>query len=226
MSDFEGWNDDEVLDAWRVNAANWTEVVREKKIESRNLVTDQAILNAVTARNPVSVLDLGCGEGWLSRALAERGIACTGVDAIPELIESARSLGGGDFRVASFEEISTRGLDVIVDTVVANFSLIGGEAVDAVIRHVRHLLTPRGFFIVQTVHPSFAGVSPYKDGWVEGSWVGCPAGFTKAAPWYFRTIETWVKTLRDSGLDLVELKEPLHPANGTAASLILVARRD
>jgi 2-polyprenyl-3-methyl-5-hydroxy-6-metoxy-1,4-benzoquinol methylase len=226
MSAPEERSDEEVLDAWRVNAANWTEVVRERKIESRNLVTDQAILDAVTARNPLSVLDLGCGEGWLSRVLAERGIACTGVDAIPALIESAKSLGGGDFRVASFEEVSTKGLDVIVDVVVANFSLIGGEAVDAVIRHVRHLLNPRGFFIVQTVHPSFAEVVPYREGWVEGSWAGCPDGFTKPAPWYFRTIETWVKTVRESGLELVELKEPLHPTNGRPASLILVARRD
>lgn len=226
MSPVDEGNDNEVIDAWRENAANWTDVVRKKLIDSRNLATDEAIVGAVMSCHPASVLDLGCGEGWLTRVLSERGITCTGVDAIPSLIDSAKSLGGGDFRVASFDELSESGLDVIVDAVVANFSLIGGDAVDAVIRHVPHLLNPRGYLIVQTVHPAFAEVLPYRDGWVEGSWVGCPAGFTKPAPWYFRTIETWIRTIRDSGLQIVEVKEPLHPQTGKPASLILIARRD
>ena len=40
-------------------------------------------------KRPSTVLDIGCGEGWLCRALADKGMKVWGVDAIPELITAA-----------------------------------------------------------------------------------------------------------------------------------------
>jgi len=217
-------NDEQVIEAWRENASPWTDAVRGKTIESRNLVTDSAIVDAVMSRNPKTLFDIGCGEGWLSRTVKGRGVKCVGVDVVPELIERARALGGGDFHVASYEEIGAGQFQGTFDVAVANFSLIGGEAVDALVRRVPQLLESGGAFIIQTPHPAIAGGDlPYVDGWREGSWAGCGEKFGRAAPWYFRTIESWVKLLRTSGLQLVEAREPLHPVNGKPASLILIA---
>ncbi len=72
-----------ILAAWLCNAASWEAAVRERRIESRHLVTDQAIVAAVKDLAPRRELDLGCGEGWLARALTAEGIAVTGVDAVP-----------------------------------------------------------------------------------------------------------------------------------------------
>ena len=218
------FSDEQVIEAWQENAAPWTEAVRGRKIESRNLVTDAAIIDAVMSRKPKSVLDIGCGEGWLSRALADRGLTCIGVDVVPDLIEKARTLGGGDFRVASYEQIAEGGLNVKVDAAVANFSLIGGEAVDSMIARIPELLNRKGSVIIQTPHPVIAGGDdPYVDGWREGSWAGCGDSFSKAAPWYFRTVNSWVKLLRGSGLQIAELREPAHPVTLKPASLILIA---
>ena len=219
------FNDEQVIEAWQANAAPWTDAVRGRKIESRNLVTDSAILDAVTSVEPQTILDIGCGEGWLTRALAERGIRSIGVDVVPDLIEKARSLGGGDFRVASYEEIGSGVLDIKVDAAIANFSLIGGDAVDRLVARIPDLLDRNGSFIVQTPHPVAAGGDePYTDGWREGSWAGCGSGFAKPAPWYFRTIETWVRLMHSNGLQLVELREPMHPVTGKPASLIIIAK--
>ena len=70
----------ELLQSWQHNARAWIKAIRSGAIESRLKVTDQAILLAVLGRQPERVLDLGCGEGWLLRALAKRGIDAVGVD--------------------------------------------------------------------------------------------------------------------------------------------------
>lgn len=222
MSD--NFSDEEVIDAWNANAAPWSDAVRGKKIQSRNLVTDEAIVDAVMSRQPRSVLDIGCGEGWLVRALNAKGVECIGTDVVPELIESARASGGGEFIVASYEEIAAGKLDIRVDVVVANFSLIGKEAVDAVVARTPRLLSQNGALVIQTPHPVVAGGDmPYTDGWREGSWAGCGDNFAKPAPWYFRTIGTWVELLNDSELQVAEVREPMHPETGKPASLILIA---
>jgi 2-polyprenyl-3-methyl-5-hydroxy-6-metoxy-1,4-benzoquinol methylase len=217
-------SDNKIVDSWHKNAAAWTTAVREEHIESRKLVTNRAIIDAVVDRSPRTALDVGCGEGWLVRALAAHGIQSVGVDVVPELIERAAHAGGGDFRVASYEDIAGGALDLRVDAVIANFSLIGRESVDNLLARIARLLNPGGALIVQTLHPVAAtGDFPYADGWREGSWSGFSTDFTDPAPWYFRTIESWTRLLRDSGLYLIDLREPLHPISGKPASVLFIA---
>jgi len=219
-------SDDKVIDSWRRNAKPWSLAVRQRQIESRRLVTDRAIVDAVVRLDPRRVLDLGCGEGWLSRSFTASGMQVTGVDAVAELVDAAREAGGGvhDFRVLSYEEIVGGALSLQVDAAVANFSLIGQGAVDALVHYVPALLAPGGHLIVQTLHPATAkGNLPYVEGWRAGSWDGFADTFTDPAPWYFRTLEGWVSLLNAAGFRLCELREPVHPITGNPASLLLVA---
>ena len=213
-----------VLNSWHRNAAPWVTAVREEQIESRKRCTDQAVIDAVMGAAPASVLDIGCGEGWLCRALAERGVRVAGVDAVPELVDAARASGPGDFRAVTYEQIAEGALDLQVDVAVSNFALIGKESVEGVLHAAPALLKPGGSFVIQTLHPVVAcGDAPYIDGWREGSWAGFSDDFTDAPPWYFRTTESWVRLLNNSGLQLHELREPVHPDTGRPASLILIA---
>ena len=217
-------SDEKIIDSWSKNTNPWTNAVRSGEIESRKLVTDQAIVSAVRSRSPRSGIDIGCGEGWLVRALD--GIEMTGVDVVPGLVEMARAAGGGDFRVMSYEEIGAGALDATADVAICNFSLIGKESVEGLLRAAPSLLNPGGALIVQTLHPHLAcGDAPYQDGWREGSWSGFSADFTDAPPWYFRTLETWVRLFGESGLRLVEMREPIHPATGKPVSVIFIGER-
>lgn len=214
-------SDAAILASWSRNADPWTTVVRAGAIESRALVTDAAIVAAVRARRPASGVDLGCGEGWLVRALP--GVEMVGVDAIPDLVERARAAGGGDFRVMSYEEIAQGMLVLAADVAVCNFSLIGKEAVEGLVRAAPSYLRKGGHLVVQTVHPVMAcGEGPYADGWRAGSWAGIEGDFVDAPPWYFRTIAGWIALFQDHGLRVVEMREPLHPRTGKPVSLVLV----
>lgn len=216
-------NEARILGCWVENAAAWITAVRERQIESRRLVTDEAILAAIRERSPRSVLDVGCGEGWLVRALTRDGIRAIGVDAVPELIEQARTAGGGDFRLLSFDELSAGVLYLRADAVVCNFSLLGHQSVERLVRNVPSLLSADGVFIVQTLHPLTAcGDGPYCTGWREGSWAGLIGAFTEPAPWYFRTLQAWMELFQSSGLELLQLREPLHPVTREPASILFI----
>jgi 2-polyprenyl-3-methyl-5-hydroxy-6-metoxy-1,4-benzoquinol methylase len=216
--------DARIVESWHKNATPWTAAVREHQIESRRLVTDQAIIETIRARSPRTLIDLGCGEGWLIRALAGSGMRLIGIDVVPALIEHARTAGGGEFHVTSYESIAAGDFHFTADAVICNFSLLGRESVESTLRAVPARLTPGGVVIVQTLHPVVAcGPQPYRDGWREGSWAGFNEQFSDPAPWYFRTLESWLKLLRESGLQLLELREPLHPSTGQPVSVIFVA---
>ena len=219
-------SDAKVIDSWHKNATPWTSAIREQRIESRKLVTNQAAIDAIMSQRPSSVLDIGCGEGWLVRAVAERGVTrAIGVNVVPGLIDHARSAGGGEFQVASYEQIADGALDLTVDVAIANFALIGKDAVDALIKTSPRLLNASGALIIQTLHPVVAvGDQPYEDGWRTGSWAGFSDDFTDPAPWYFRTLESWVRLIAESGLTLVRMREPIHPATRKPASVIFIAR--
>jgi SAM-dependent methyltransferase len=217
-------SDAKVIDSWQKNAEPWTRAVRAQEIASRRLVTDAAIVDAVMTTSPRSALDLGCGEGWLARALIERGVRVIGVDVVPGLIARAReATPGGDFRVASYEEIARGALDVRVNTVAANFSLIGAEAVDELIGAVPRLLEPGGALVIQTLHPAFNAGDRYESGWRAGSWTGFSDAFVDPPPWYFRTIEDWIGLLVRSRLRLDGIREPIHPETGKPASIVFTA---
>jgi 2-polyprenyl-3-methyl-5-hydroxy-6-metoxy-1,4-benzoquinol methylase len=219
-------DEQKIVQSWQINAGAWTHAVREERIASRKLVTNQAIVDTVLRYHPATVLDIGCGEGWLSRKLAEQGAQVVGIDVVPALIESARQSGGGDFQVCSYEELAAGHLRRQFDGIVCNFSLLGNESVMNLFGAMPSLLHDGGHLFVQTLHPHIAGgEAPYTNGWRTGSWAGFGPEFSDPAPWYFRTVASWMKLFCDSGLALVELLEPLHPETNKPASIIFVGAK-
>ena len=161
--------------------------------------------------------------GW--RALIAHGVRVIGIDAVPALVARAREVGNGDFLVLSYEDIIAGRLELTVDAVVCNFSLLGEASVENLLGALGTLLAERGSLLIQTLHPRVAcGASPYEDGWRHGSWAGFAGDFADPAPWYFRTLESWVRLLSRHGWQLLERREPLHPLTRRPASLIFIAQ--
>ncbi|WP_085648914.1 MULTISPECIES: bifunctional 2-polyprenyl-6-hydroxyphenol methylase/3-demethylubiquinol 3-O-methyltransferase UbiG [unclassified Pseudomonas] len=214
-----------LLQSWQHNARAWTEAVRSGAIESRRQVTDQAMLLAVMGRQPERVLDLGCGEGWLLRALAERGVDALGVDGDPTLIEAAREAGSSPAQVASYEDLVEAKVDIgrDYDLICANFSLLHQDIIP-LLAAMNALLVPGGALVIQTLHPWSVAAGDYQDGWREETFDGFK-GQWQPMPWYFRTLSSWLNALDMAGLQLTGLREPQHPQSPVPQSLLMIAER-
>ncbi len=215
-------SDQNIIDSWKKNAQPWTVAVRKGEIESRLLVTNKAITDAVLAQAPKTVLDVGCGEGWLVRQLSKTGIKSLGIDAVPELIEYAQHEGGGSFKAITYESLSSSEIEEKFDVIVCNFSLLGKESVNHLFQQAPSMLNKGGSIIVQTMHPETEGREKYKDGWREGSWAGFNDHFSDPAPWYFRTLATWKTLFLNNGFKLSDILEPLNQQTKTPASVIFI----
>jgi 2-polyprenyl-3-methyl-5-hydroxy-6-metoxy-1,4-benzoquinol methylase len=219
--------DDAIVTSWVANADAWTHAVRERRIPSRVAGTDRAIVEAVLRQPPGRVLDVGCGEGWLARAVAASGYSIVGIDASVPLIDRARDLGGGEFRVLSYDALiaEPRLAGGRYDTIVLNFALLSDDVVP-LLGALSSCLTPRGVMIIQTVHPWVAGGDlPYADGWRLETFDALGGAFPSPMPWYFRTLETWYAQLASAGLEVTRLTEPRQPETMRVLSLVLTCRR-
>jgi 2-polyprenyl-3-methyl-5-hydroxy-6-metoxy-1,4-benzoquinol methylase len=215
--------------SWDDNAEAWTATVRERRIESRRVATDRAIVGAVLRQTPRRLLDVGCGEGWLCRALGEHGIQCVGVDGSSDLIRAAQSADPeGEYYLlpyADFDRLPEVVKFSSADLAVCNFALLH-EVIAPILTAVHGVLRPGGVLQIQTVHPwSAIGTSDYVDGWRTEDFAWATCCFPKSMPWYFRTLESWMNTIRDTGFVLDAVAEPVHPENKRPLSLLLSAVR-
>lgn len=215
----------EILQSWEANADNWIKTIDGEEIESRRVATNKAIVNAVLKYAPKKVLDLGCGEGWLSRALREKAIDVWGTDAIEQLVDSAISKDGQFYSCFSYEDIiaGNHSLPSPFDAVVINFALLDKDVTEHLIPALPSLITQDGHLIIQTLHPLTMS-EDYISGWKEGSWNGLKQPFVLPYQWYFRTFTDWINLFTQADFMLEELIEPIHPQTAKPLSVIFVLK--
>ena len=208
--------------SWESNAAAWTDAVRTGAIASRRAGTDAAVVEAAGARGSVRVLDVGCGEGWLARALSARGHRVVGIDGSGALVEEASRSGGALFRHLCYDELiaDPAAAGGPFDTIVCNFALLG-DPVAPLLEALR--TAARGALVIQTVHPISAG-EPYADGWRTESFEAFGTGAWRPMPWYFRTFGGWHAEIARSGWRIDEVREPSDPETGRPLSLLFICR--
>ncbi|MBT3371104.1 MAG: class I SAM-dependent methyltransferase [Rhodospirillaceae bacterium] len=214
----------DIINSWERNAALWTTVVREGAIPSRAAGTDQAIIAAVKALRPRHILDIGCGEGWLVRHLADDlGCEAAGTDGSAALIESAQAAHqGGTYMLQTYETLAAQPgqLGGPYDAVICNFSLLGRDIAPILAAAMRSL-APDGTLLIQTLHPSAAsGEAAYADGWRNETFASFTSGDWVPMPWYFRTFGSWFAVFKAVDLVVTAVDEPINQASGKPLSVI------
>ena len=182
------------------------------------------------------VLDVACGEGYLSRFLAPLGPReVLGIDLSTQLIEIANERN--DAPNASFRVGDAHRLDGVedasVDVVVSQMALMDIADHRAMYDAVRRVL-PRTVCScsrccipasrVRTMNPSNRGPSSTRTGsrsWrlvrnyaSEGHWQSGASGLRGHVGSYHRTVSTYVNDLMAAGFELVRMEEPVMDVPG------------
>lgn len=103
-------------------------------------------LEWLAARPGERILDLGCGDGRLTKRIAAAGAGVAGVDASPEMVAAARSRG------IAADQAGAESLpypDASFDAVFSNAALHWVRDQDAMMAEVRRVLKFRGRFVAE-----------------------------------------------------------------------------
>jgi trans-aconitate methyltransferase len=141
------------------------------------------------------ILDLGSGDGALTRALIDAGADVVGVDGSPEMVAAARA-AGIDARVADGHALT---FDSEFDAVFSNAALHWMTRPDEVLGGVARALKPGGRFVGEMGgHGCVAAVVTALLAVLERRGVNGKA----LIPWYFPTPDDYAQRLERAGFDV------------------------
>jgi 2-polyprenyl-3-methyl-5-hydroxy-6-metoxy-1,4-benzoquinol methylase len=146
---------------WETNAAFWDERMGDGNSFQRVLIAP-ATERLLALRPEEQVLELACGNGVMSRRLAELGARVLATDFSATFVERARARS-----VAYEHQIEYRVLDATdeaqmlalgearFDAAVCNQAIMDMATIEPMFAAVRRLLKPDGRFVFSTLHPCF-----------------------------------------------------------------------
>jgi len=176
------------------------------------------------------VLDVGCGEGQISRLAAAAGSAAVGIDPTGAQLEAARSRGGGAWYLrarAGKLPFASGSFDAVVACLV--FEHIAD--VDGAIAEVSRVLEPGGRFVFFLNHPLLQTPG---SGWIDdhilmeqywriGPYLAEDTSMEEVAkgvvlPFVHRPLSRYVNAMAAAGLLVTRMDEPSPPPGFLAAA--------
>lgn len=210
---------------WEANARAWIAWAREPGHDTYWRFHRDQFLELVPPQGSRTV-DLGCGEGRLSRDLKALGHSVVGVDASPTLVAAARE-ADPEIEVHLADAAAVPLPDGCADLVVAFMSLHDMDDPAAAVAEAARLLEPGGRICVAVVHPlnsagAFDGDEPDSPFVISGAYLSRHRysdvverdGLTMTFESMHRPLEDAVGWLTDAGFLVERLCEPAVPEDG------------
>jgi ubiquinone/menaquinone biosynthesis C-methylase UbiE len=218
-------NVENIKDIWNDRAEEWDRYHGAQGEQDPNRVyqSDPVLWEMLKDVNHLTVLDVGCGEGYLSRKLVQRGAFVIAIDISDKLIDIARkksSLLNIDYRVEDSAEMKTVPSESI-DRITCNYVLMDTPRLDDTVKEFYRVLKPGGEVVAIFSHPCFPMETIQKVpnlaisyGWklpyfIEHvmklpKWSKFSSGFTI----FHRPLSTYWKAFRNAGFEVVDFQEP------------------
>lgn len=171
------------------------------------------------------ILDLGCGEGGYSRALAQKGAVVTSADCSAVMIDYAEKKAKVEGLSISHFIINANELSNIAenyfDVVLCSMMLMDVENINGTLQEIHRVLKPEGTVFISILHPCFKGketkwikdngnievlVSDYHN---PKEWVGEIKGMNAPILYRHRTLSEYVKAFVKNGFRIIDMNEPI-----------------
>ncbi|MFV0525123.1 MAG: class I SAM-dependent methyltransferase [Acidimicrobiales bacterium] len=218
-------------DDWAAHARWW----QDEFTDGVDPEYTEQILPLVTAAlgSGGRVLDVGCGEGQVARALAAAGCRVVGVDPVADQVTVARARDragdGPDHRRVDYARAVADGLpfaDGSFDAVVASLVFEHIDDVDGAVAEVARVLNGAGRFLFLLNHPLLQTPG---SGWIDDQIIEPPEQYWRIGPYLteastveevhkgvfvrfvHRPLSRYLNTLARAGLRLVHMDEPAPP---------------
>jgi ubiquinone/menaquinone biosynthesis C-methylase UbiE len=138
-------------EAWEEQAANWVRWARAPGHDSYWTFHREQFLSSLPPPGRLT-LDVGCGEGRLTRDLRRLGHHAVGIDVAPSMIAAAREADPeGQYVEASAEAMPFE--DGAADLVIAFMSLMDMDDMPAAVCEIGRVLEVGTCFVAAVVHP-------------------------------------------------------------------------
>ena len=207
---------------WETHAAWWIEGFTEgADPEYEEQILPLAAAELATAER---VLDVGCGDGQISRLAGRLGADVIGIDPTWNCVSVAAQRGGASF--ARSEAAALPFADASFDAVVACLVFEHIREVDSAIAEVARVLQPGGRFCFFLNHPL---LQTPNSGWIDDQFLDPPEQYWRIGPYLIedetieevekdvfipfihRPLSRYINALADNGLLVERMVEPAPP---------------
>ncbi len=139
--------------AWDLHADEWISWARAPGHDSYWRFHREAFLPLVPPPGRLT-LDIGCGEGRLTRDLSRLGHRVLAIDASPTMVAAAASVPGAAGWVAAGDAAALPVADAAADCAVAFMSLQDIDHMEQAVAEAARALVPGGRLVIAVTHPA------------------------------------------------------------------------
>ncbi len=217
---------------WDEMASWWDEKQGDEGDLWHRALIDPPLISLAGEVYGLHILDLACGNGYLSRRFARQGAIVTAVDANEPLIERVRLREEQEALGISYHLADASNLNMLedgmVDLVICNMALMDIENAEGAIKEVSRVLKPRGRLVASISHPCFDKMNT--SGWDiefiyptttiwrkmcryreitadDVPWLNVPGNVVNTRT-YHRPLSWYFRALRASGMLVAAFEEP------------------
>ncbi|SHJ65445.1 Methyltransferase domain-containing protein [Anaerocolumna jejuensis DSM 15929] len=198
---------DSSTECWnKVGVEEWIEAAQNN--DFRRYYIMPFTLDAIGEVGEKRILDLGCGEGGYSRALADNGAVVTAVDCSEALLAYVAN------------ELFDLQQDEY-DIVLCSMMLMDVEDLDGTLKEIHRVLKSTGKVYLSILHPCY---KPKESKWIPedgnikvvvtdyfkpAEWAGEIKGINAAVIYRHRTLSDYIKAFNRNGFILTDMNEPI-----------------
>lgn len=203
----------DVIDCWDQKAKEWSLHIGLRGDNNRFFNSDPVLWNFLGNVSGKIILDAGCGTGYLSVQLANKGASLIGIDISEKMIEEATRLCRQsnltiDFKVDSCSTLSSV-LNNSIDIVVSNYVLMDTPDLRLAVESFYRVLRPNGKAVLVFSHPCFDELTADEMYFDEFKKTENWGQFKSNFVYFHRPLSQYWKTFKQVGFQIVDFDEPV-----------------